>query len=172
MMRAKNQYRIEGQTVWMKLTQGRETCFDLCFLVKLAPHRWCASKERGRVYAVTNVRGKRGTTLGMHRLILSTTSKEVDHIRGSGLDNRLYNLRPATTRQNQQNRSKSLGTSSQFKGVSWNKRVQKWHAYIRHYKKRVHLGFFDDEHEASAVYNKAATRLFGKFARLNVTTCF
>ncbi len=40
---------------------------------------------------------------------------------------------------------------SKYIGVSWNKRKEKWRAYIKHNYKEVHLGYFEDELEAAKV---------------------
>lgn len=45
--------------------------------------------------------------------------------------------------------------SSQYKGVYWNKRRNKWKAGITIKKNKIFLGYYDTEQEASAVYNKA-----------------
>lgn len=49
--------------------------------------------------------------------------------------------------------------TSGFPGVSWNKEVRKWEAYIRPCKKKIKLGYFDTPESAHAVYASAALRL-------------
>jgi hypothetical protein len=49
--------------------------------------------------------------------------------------------------------------SSQYKGVSWFKIINKWMAYIRIDGKKKHLGYFTDEYEAHLAYQKALTQL-------------
>jgi hypothetical protein len=90
---------------------------------------------------------------------------QVDHVNGNRLDCRLSNLRPATKRQNMQNRMKSPGRSSVFKGVT---RVRGgWHAQIKHGGKNYHLGNFESERDAALAYDTEASRVFGEFARTN-----
>ena len=55
-----------------------------------------------------------------------------------------------------------------YKGVSWDKDAGKWKSYIRDHNKLIHLGRYDNEREAAAVYNATATRIFGVFAKPNV----
>ena len=103
----------------------------------------------------------------MHTLI--TGFLRVDHENGDGLDNRKLNLREATASQNGAN-SGSRGGSSQFKGVSWENRIQRWRAVIRVDGKLYHLGYFHDEMEAAQAYDTAAHESWGPFARLNHPT--
>jgi hypothetical protein len=93
---------------------------------------------------------------------------EWDHASGDRGDNRRENLRLAIRSQNMMNNQKPVGHhTSKFKGVYWNKALKKWHARIPVERKRVHLGFFDDETEAAKAYDRAATEHHGEFARLN-----
>lgn len=110
---------------------------------------------------------KRTTTLFLHRTILNPSKEKViDHIDHNGLNNRRSNLRICTQTQNVANQRKGKG-SSNFKGVYWNKREQKWRAGIGYKGKDFHLGYFKDELEAAKAYDKAAKDLWGEFAKLN-----
>lgn len=89
----------------------------------------------------------------------------VDHV--NGLSDPLT-LRLATHAENTRYQSASRqGTSSRFKGVSWNKGRRKWEAFIAKGGKQRHLGLFICEKEAAAAYNEAAIELHGEFAKLN-----
>ena len=100
--------------------------------------------------------------LRLHRFILNAPAgQQVDHINGDGLDNRRSNLRLATQAQNNANRRSKDGSSSQYKGVCWNKTTGRWAATIC-------LGNFDTEEQAARIYNKFAREVFGEFARLNL----
>jgi len=89
------------------------------------------------------------------------------HINGCGLDNRKANLRPVTHAQNHQNRRKISGTTSRYKGVSWYKRRNRWHATIQINRKTKDLGYFEKEEDAAHAYDEAAKEAVGEFARLN-----
>ena len=102
----------------------------------------------------------------LHQLIYNSEAA-VDHINGDTLDNRKANLRAATRSQNQMNKRKYGNFSSNFKGVSWNKRTKKWVAYIKLNRKKTHLGYFRDEMKAAQAYDTAARELFKEYARLN-----
>lgn len=89
---------------------------------------------------------------------------EVDHINGNRTDNRICNLRLATTRQNQGNRRLQKNNMSGVKGVSWHAAHQKWMATIRKNGRKTHLGYFANKEEAASAYQKAAILIFGQFA--------
>jgi hypothetical protein len=57
--------------------------------------------------------------------------------------------------------------SSNFKGVSWFERDNKWSARIGIGGKRIHLGLFENILDAARAYDKAAREQFGEFARTN-----
>ncbi len=62
------------------------------------------------------------------------------------------NCRWATRSEQERNKRKKAGTSSRFKGVSWNIGVQKWMAQIRENGVSRNLGVFADELEAAQAY--------------------
>lgn len=107
----------------------------------------------------------------MHNVILGV--KGVDHRNGDGLDNRRCNVRAATQSENSRNTRKMLyrkgkPTSSQYKGVCFDKQRKKWEAYIHPKNRRKrHLGRFESEVDAARAYDKAAKEHFGEFARPN-----
>lgn len=119
-------------------------------------------------YTMVMVDGKRYQT---HRLIYlyhhGVLPKQIDHIDRNPMNNRIANLRPCTTSQNQANQNHQRGNSSQWRGVSWREKWGKWVAQIAVNKKKMHLGHFDYECDAAMAYNEAALEHFGEFAHLN-----
>ncbi len=107
----------------------------------------------------------------MHRLILGLEegdNQECDHINHIPSDNQRCNLRICTHTENQHNRSHTKKkTSSQFKGVCWDKKAKKWYTAIVIKGKSKYLGDFTVEKYAAHAYNLAAKKYFGKFAFLN-----
>lgn len=57
--------------------------------------------------------------------------------------------------------------SSKYKGVSFQKDINKWTSKIAVNKKRVYLGSYDSEEDAALAYNKAALEIFGENAKIN-----
>lgn len=104
----------------------------------------------------------------MHRLIMAATKEQqIDHINGDRHDNRRNNLRYCNSSQNHMNVKIRIINKSGYKGVSWSKSHKKWHTCIKLNRKVLFLGRFKDKIIAAQVYNKAAIKYFGKFARLN-----
>lgn len=91
-------------------------------------------------------------------------SLQVDHIDGDRLNNRWANLRLATVAQNQMNTAMRRRNKVGLKGVVQNS-AGTYTAYIKKDGKSRGLGTFATPHAAHAAYVKAATNLFGEFAR-------
>ena len=86
--------------------------------------------------------------------------KYLDHINEVKDDNRIINLRLATEQENQHNQSyPRTDNTSGFRGVSWKKHHQKWHAQIAINGKNKHLGFFNSAEEAHEVYLKTKKKM-------------
>lgn len=82
--------------------------------------------------------------------------KELDHINGNRLDNRIVNLRSCSRSQNMRNiPSRGL---SKYRGVNWHAKGKKWQSRIRIGGSRHHLGLFHSEDEAYQAYLKAAEK--------------
>lgn len=149
------------------LTQGMYSLVDEEDYERVSEYSWCAHKAKwGMYYAVTNIDNK---TVRLHRFIMNTVHREVfiDHKSLDTLDNRKSNLRPATNGENQHNTASKAGSSSQYKGVSFDKGKNKWVANIRAKDVGYYLGSFLSEEDAARAYDAKAVELCGDFARLN-----
>jgi len=77
-------------------------------------------------------------------------------------------MRTATSQQNVWNKRKQRGKySSIYKGVSWLKSEGRWQARIMKDKRRIFIGYFDDEEAAARAYDARARELFGEYAAPN-----
>lgn len=89
-----------------------------------------------------------GTKYKAHRLAWlihygAWPSGHLDHINGIKHDNRISNLREVTNKQNHENRrGANKGSGTGVLGVSFNKRLGKYLAHIRHNDKLHYLGLF------------------------------
>jgi len=161
----------------IQLTQGQVALVDDQDYEYLNQWKWCAiwSDHTRSFYAmrVSCDRGQR-VTIQMHRLILGITDPriKVDHRDSNTLNNQWLNLRVCNNRQNQQNTRKRSNCSSQYKGVSWDRKTSRWKSQIQIPSEsavgtKVHLGYFNLEVDAAYAYNEAAHKHFGEFAHLN-----
>jgi hypothetical protein len=94
----------------------------------------------------------------------------LDHKDKDGLNNRIRNLRICSNAQNMGNTSKHVDGSSGYKGVSWHKQAQKWHARIGFDYKSIHIGIFDTAEEAHQAYVAKAKELFGDSRALDTAS--
>lgn len=85
-------------------------------------------------------------------------ANQIDHINRNRLDNRITNLREATSAENLQNLSLNVKNKSGVKGVSWDKERSKWFAKITHKYKQIPLGRFDNIKDAENAYAEAKQR--------------
>lgn len=102
-------------------------------------------------------------------VFFNDTSLTVDHINRNPLDNRLVNLRLATSSQNQANNGLRADNTSGYKGVSWSKSSLKWVSKINVNGRKLHLGYFDTKEEAARRYDLAAIVFFGEYACTNAS---
>ncbi len=155
----------------ISLTQGCIALVDDADYEWLSQWKWHAIKDGSGYRAARRERKSESGTrkiVYMARQIMKAEQEElVDHLNHRTLDNQRGNLRRCTHAQNQANRRKIAGCSSQFKGVYWHKRGKKWAAGVRVAGKLKYLGLFVDEADAARRYNAEAVQEFGEFALLN-----
>lgn len=80
----------------------------------------------------------------------------IDHVDRNGHNNRIENLKLKTSSQNGHNRV-AIGVS-QYKGVSWFARDNKWLARLGTKDGFIFLGYHDDQKEAALIWDKAAKK--------------
>lgn len=125
--------------------------------------RWSLSKGYAERVAYRN---GSPTTYRMNREILGLIhgdDRQGDHISRDRLDNRRSNLRVIPKNAQSQNQPSHRNSSSQFRGVSWMGRLQKWRAEITVDGKRHYLGLFISETDAAEAA-RAARKKFMPYA--------
>lgn len=158
-------------------TNGFRTQVDDEFFEYLSQWKWYAIRHHtGKNYVIRTIKDEQGKQkfMWMHREIFKNKRgyKYIDHIDGNPLNNQKSNLRVCTNQQNCMNRNKvNKQTSSKYKGVCWRKDSECWRARLRirvnNKLTLINLGNFEDEIEAARVYDEAAKKYFGEFAKLN-----
>jgi hypothetical protein len=139
---------------YLELTQGQWAVVDDEDYEELSKHKWYAHWSNGAYYArrVIRVNGKR-KFIHMHRELLSITCNsdlEGDHIDGDTLNNKRNNLRAVTHKQNTENINPStIKSSTGVRGVSFNRNIGRYIAYVYHNYKMIHLGYFSTLEEAT-----------------------
>jgi len=83
---------------------------------------------------------------------------QIDHINGVRDDNRIENLRIATSGENARNTAIPKNNTSGIIGVCWNKRNSKWEAKIMSNGKQIHLGYFASKDDAVAARAEAEVK--------------
>jgi hypothetical protein len=76
----------------------------------------------------------------------------------------MSNLRWCTYQQNSQNASISSNNSSGIKGVTFDKKSQKWRAQIMIDGIKIYLGLYDTLEEASIARLNKVNQVFGQYA--------
>ena len=91
--------------------------------------------------------------------------KGYDHIDRNPLNNRRYNLRPATTVENNRNHRISKRNTSGIIGVGYYKAGNKWRAYISNVEKKfISLGYYDNKEDAIKARLVAEKEIYKDFS--------
>jgi len=87
----------------------------------------------------------------------------IDHKTCDPANNKPNLIRDATKSQNGMNRGLQSNNTSGYRGISWDKNYNKWHAYIKINGKRIHLGYFELLQNAVEAREIAEQKYFGDF---------
>jgi hypothetical protein len=121
-------------------------------------------------YRVNLYKNNQSKTMQIHRLValafIGNPSEKpcVDHIDNNRKNNKISNLRWATSSQNQMNKGKQSNNKSGIIGVCWHKRDNRWSASIKIDGITKHIGYFKSIEQAKQARIKAVNSLFGDYA--------
>lgn len=117
--------------------------FDESDWLYIGQHSWSVYRDG---FVFTNINGRH---VELHRWLMKSGKKKVEHINGNRLDNRRANLRVVAPEQPIE--VPKYTNKSGYRDVSWNKQSGKWVVRIPVYGGHVMLGMFDDLEEAGRV---------------------
>src|SRR5690606_2030193 len=156
-----------GKLFWRERTpdmfeDGEQTAEHAC---KIWNSRFAgeeAFQSRSGGYSVGTVWGRR---LLAHHVCWAIAHNEwptshIDHRNGVRDDNRVTNIRLATRSQNNQNVRSQRGSSSIYKGVTYDKERGKWMAGIKKDFRRRNIGRYETEIEAALAHDRVAVELY------------
>jgi hypothetical protein len=89
----------------------------------------------------------------------------VDHIDGNKLNNRITNLREASSAENQYNTKIRTDNTSGVKGLNFHKDSNMWYVRVQKDGVRYDGGLFKNKDEAMAKAESLREKLHGEFAR-------
>lgn len=90
---------------------------------------------------------------------------EIDHIDNNITNDRWNNLREATSSQQKTNRGVRSDNSTGVTGVSFDKKRNKYEAYVFENKKKINLGIFDTLEEATLTRKIAQEDTYGPYSK-------
>lgn len=138
---------------------GKEFYFDMDDYDKIKDICWNEQYKN-----MSTLQGRDLTTNKMVRMHSFLGYTHYDHTDRNELNNRKYNLRPATIQENARNHNRQKNNTSGVIGVGWLVQQNKWRAYIYIDKKHIGLGTFDNKNDAIIARLKAEQKYFGEFA--------
>ena len=120
----------------------------------------------GQGYIITTFRKIRYRA---HRIIWFLVKGEqppenLDHINNDKTDNRIENLRVATTAQNAHNERTPINNTSGVKGILWDKQTSKWRGQVKANGKKHCAGRHTDIKDAENAVRELREKLHGEYA--------
>ena len=131
---------------------------------KVNEYIWFAKqgKNRKSIYAISS---KLSITMHVFLMGKAPEGNVISHIDGNGLNNSRENLEYANESKNAQNKPKLPGCHSKYKGVSYDKKNNKWVVQST----EINLGSFVKEIDAAKTYDTFVLLKFGANAENNKT---
>jgi hypothetical protein len=116
--------------------------------------------KKGYLFVILSFEGEK-KNIKVHKLVAETFIRKreqgetIDHIDGIKSNNRLVNLEYCSNRENTSKHHRARESSSEFIGVSFNKKAGRFYAQIYYNGKSHHLIMSPDENLCASVYNNA-----------------
>ena len=146
----------DGQLIW-KVKKARANKGDIA---------GCDAPAKGIMYRQTKIDGKQHR---VHCLVFllhhGYFPKQVDHIDGNCLNNRIENLRAADASSNALNSKLKSSNTSGSKNVYWHTEANKWFVRFTLKNKTHSFGMYDDLELADLVATEVRNKFHGQFAR-------
>ncbi len=156
--------------VTVLLTRGLTALVDDADAPRVLRRRWHLRHDKlGRWVAVSGdyEKARRIRSYRLHTFVLGVdTDTHVHFLNNNPLDCRRENMTLQTLSARQQGCAHPTGGSG-YRGVSEDKRINKWRAYITVNDRQKWLGLHDDAEEAARAYDTAARMFFGPLAHTN-----
>ena len=141
---------------------GSEFYFDLEDYDKIKDYCWYENIRPNGYHALVAYIKDQNKYARMHQIILGNY---YDHINRNPLDNRKVNLRKATDKENSTNRKIRVDNRYGVTGIAFNKRANKWWAFISNENKKVvSLGYFLNKEDAIIARLNGEIEYYGEFA--------
>jgi hypothetical protein len=162
---------METNEIW-KNVKGFEGIYEVSNLGNVKRHYSNKSKI---LKAGTNTHGYKHVTLSkkeiktyivVHKLVAiaflnhipNGQDNVINHIDHDKTNNNLSNLEIISQRENAN--KLHIKSTSDYIGVYYNKNIKKYHSRITINRKRVHLGYFENEKDASKAYEEKLNELW------------
>lgn len=162
-----NTYDLSGEYgIGWTTNTNEEFYFDLEDYDKIKDYCW---HEDIHGYICSNDKNNNCKQIFLHRTVLNLNNEDwktiqVDHIQHNKFDNRKCKLRVINCSKNSMNRSLMITNKSGKTGVCYDKKSNKWKAYItKNYKKTI-LGWFESFDDAVDARKEAEKKYYGEFS--------
>jgi hypothetical protein len=155
----KPKVKFEGQIVHLPLDQTEDKSVKY---TKIDRDKYDIVKQFD--WYEHNGRVRNGMKGYLHQFLMDYCSPKIDHKNQDPLDNRIANLRPATSSENGMNRSVATNNTSGTVGVHFNERDSLWRARIVLNNEHILLGSWKKVEDAIKIRQYWEQKLFGEFS--------
>lgn len=146
----------------VQLQDGTVSIIDAKYSKYVGQCNWYRKKDSG--YVATNATHSYTRREYLHRFIAKladiSLSNEIDHRNRDKLDNRVRNLKAATSAENNATQHHKPGVSG-VRGVSWNTARGWWIVRVKREGQTTYVGHFSNLKKAARAARKARKQIYG-----------